>query len=155
DDLIRAAVHVGQYSDPAAEHHVAAVLIKRRDAIGRAYLTAINPVIEPRLDLGGRLTFGNAAVDAKFAGAPTAYHASWFRFDNATGETRPIGQTQSTTTAMEPPPGLLPIASGAFVQIDITADSADHPSWRQPVQTFFRRTGDGWKLVGLERLPAT
>ena len=43
DDLIRAAVQTGEYSDPSAERHVADVLIKRRDAIGRAYLPAINP----------------------------------------------------------------------------------------------------------------
>jgi hypothetical protein len=36
--------------------------------------------------------------------------------------------------------------------VDISADSAAHPSWRQPVQTHFRRDGDGWKLVGLRRL---
>src|SRR3954453_20906479 len=38
DDLIRAAVHAGDYSDPAAEAHVAAVLIKRRNKIAQAYL---------------------------------------------------------------------------------------------------------------------
>src|SRR5436190_2316335 len=62
DDLIRAAVHTGQFSDPAAERHLAAVLIKRRDAIGRAYLPAINPVVDPSLDAAGRFSFGNAAV---------------------------------------------------------------------------------------------
>jgi hypothetical protein len=75
DDLIRAAVNTGEFSDPAAERHLAAVLIKRRDAIGRAYLPAINPVVDPRLDQAGVLTFGNAAVDARFAAAPTRYHA--------------------------------------------------------------------------------
>ena len=33
DDLIRAAVHTGQFSDPAAEKYLADVLIKRRDKI--------------------------------------------------------------------------------------------------------------------------
>src|SRR5215218_1536180 len=49
DELIRAAVRAGRLSDPAAEQHLAAVLIKRRDAIGRAYLPSINPIVNPRL----------------------------------------------------------------------------------------------------------
>jgi hypothetical protein len=153
DELIRAAVHTGEYSDPAAERHVAAVLIKRREAIGRTYLTAINPVVDPHLDGAGLLTFENAAVTAGFAEAPTAYHAAWFRFDNATGETRPIGETRNTTTSMVPPAELSAAAPGSFIEIDITADSAGHASWQQPVRTFFRRTSGGWTLVGLERLP--
>ena len=36
-------------------------LIKRPDAIGRAYLTPSNPIVDPRLDAGG-LTFVNVAV---------------------------------------------------------------------------------------------
>src|SRR5262249_48061159 len=71
DELIRAAVHTGEYSDHAAEAHLAAVLIKRRDAIGRAYLPAINPIVDPRLSADGRLTFDNAAVAAGFAEAPS------------------------------------------------------------------------------------
>jgi hypothetical protein len=45
------------------------------------------------------------------------------------------------------------MARGAFIEIQITADSPQYVSWQQPVRAFFRRTGDGWKLVGLERLP--
>jgi hypothetical protein len=26
-------------------------------------------------------------------------------------------------------------------------------SWRRPIRTWFRRTGDGWTLVRLERMP--
>ncbi len=153
DNLIRAAVHTGQYSDPAAERHLSSVLIKRRDAIGRAYLTRINPIVDPRLDASGRLTFENAAVAAGFAEQPTAYTASWFRFDNATGATHPIGQTRSTTaTTMDPPSGL-PTDTGSFVEIDVTAESPKHPAWQQPVRAFFRRTADSWQLVGLEREP--
>ena len=152
DDLIRGAVHTGQFSDPVAEGHLAAVLIKRRDAIGRRYLTAINPIVGPRLDPGGVLRFENAAVYAGFTGAPTAYHAAWSRFDNATGETRPIAITHSATTALPLPRDLLPASPGTFIQIDITTESTDRPSWQRPVRTFFLHTGDGWKLVGLERV---
>jgi hypothetical protein len=152
DDQIRAVVHTGQFSDPAAERHLASVMIKRRDAIGRTYLTRINPVINPQLDANGRLTFENAAVASGFAAAPAAYRAAWLRFDNATGATRSIGETTGAgATVMDPPSGLLPAAADSFVAIDISADSSAPPSWQRPVRTFFRRNSSGWKLVGLER----
>lgn len=152
DDLILAATHTGQYSDAAAERHLAAALIKRRDAIGRAYLSAVNPVVNLHLDGAGSLTFENAAVAAGFAEAPAAYRAAWFRFDNATGVATPFGETRSAT-AMLPAPSRLPDTLDTFVEIDISADSAAHRSWQQAVRTYFRRTASGWKLVGLERLP--
>ena len=154
DDLIRAAVRTGQYRDPAAELHLAAVLIKRRDAIGRAYLTAINPIVEPRLDAAGTLVFENAATSAGFAAPPAGYRAAWSRFDNATGTTTPIGETRGATTTLPAPRGL-PDALDTFIEVDIVAEGAAEPAWAEPVRTFFRRTRDGWKLVGLERLPET
>jgi hypothetical protein len=138
DDLIRAAVRTGQYSDPAAERHLGSVLIKRRDAIGRAYLTAVNPIVDPRLDAAGSLTFGNAAAAGGFARPPAAYRAVWSRFDNATGGTERIGETRSATAAMSAPQGL-PAAVGSFVEIDLFAESAEHPSWAEPVRTHFHR----------------
>jgi hypothetical protein len=152
DELIRAAVHTGQYSDASAESYLAPVLIKRRDAIGRAYLPAINAIVNPRLDAGGTLSVDNAAVAAGFADAPTGYHVAWLRFDNTTGATTPIGDTQSTSASIRAPSDL-PDTVGAFVEIDIRADSTAHPAWQQPIRAFFRRTNEGWKLVGLERLP--
>ncbi len=152
DDLVRAAVRTGEYTDPAAAQHLAAVLIKRRDAIGRAYLASVNPIVDPRLGADGALSFGNAAVAAGLADAPAAYHASWSRFDNTTGATTAIGRTDGASGTMAAPAGL-PADAGAFVEVDISADSTAHPAWAQAVRTYFRRTAGGWKLVGLERQP--
>jgi hypothetical protein len=152
DDMIRAIVHTGEFSDPQAEKAIADIMIKRRDKILSVYLPAVNPIVSPRLDSSGRLAFGNAAVDADVAERPAGYRAEWHQFDNATGVTRRIGQTESTTTTIEPPTGL-PAAAGSFVQVDISADSRQHASWQRPIRTHFRRDADGWKLVGLERLP--
>ena len=135
-----------------AEGYLVDVLIKRRDAIGRVYLTAVNPIVSPRLDVTGSLTFENAAVAAGFAAPPAAYRATWSQFDNATGATTRIAESQSATTTMAAPRDL-PSAPGSFVEIDISAESAEHPTWQQPVRTHFRREAAGWKLVGLERLP--
>jgi hypothetical protein len=154
DDLIRAAVHTGEFSDPAAEKYLGDVLIKRRQKVASVYLTAVNPVVSPALDTNNRLTFENAAVAAGVASGAVTYRASWALFDNATGQSRPLGDTQGTTTTIEAPSGM-PAAVGSFVEVNISADNPAYPTWKQPIRTHFRRQGGGWKLVGLERLPET
>jgi hypothetical protein len=153
DDLIRAAVHTGEYSDPAAEKYLADVLIKRRDKVTRLYLSAVNPIVNPRLDANGRLTFENAAFAADPSGGAATYRASWFLFDNATGERQSLSETQSRTTEIEAPRGVLPTTSGSFVGADVAVESEGHPTWRRPVRVYFRRSASAWTLVGLERLP--
>jgi hypothetical protein len=152
DELIRAAVHSGEYSDPMAEKYLGDVLIKRRDKIKSIYLTGVNPIVAPRLDANNRLTFDNAAYAAGVASGPLRYRASWLHFDNTTGETRPLSETESATTTIEAPRDV-PTASGSFVAVDISAESEEHPTWRRPIRTYFHRGGQGWRLVGLERLP--
>ena len=154
DDMIRAVVKAGAYSDPAAETHLADVLIKRRDKIGRAYLTAINPVVDPALDESGVLRFANAATAAGLATPPKGgYRAEWFRFDNRSGVAEKIG-TSSTASALQvAAPSALASAAGSFVRIDISAIDPPHASWITPVHLYFKRLASGWKLVGLERLP--
>jgi len=153
DDLIRAAVRAGQYSDPNAEKYLGDVLIKRRDKILSLYLTAVNPIVNPRLGASG-LTIENAAIAAGVVKGQPTYRASWMLFDNATGETKPLSTTESQTTTLAAPAGL-PTAPGSYIQVDISADIAAHPSWKEPIKTHFRRTAQGWQLVGLERLPET
>ena len=153
DDMIRAAVRTGQYSDPAAEKHIADTLIARRDAIGRAWLTDVNPIIDPALDASGTLSFRNAAVAAGVATAPASYEVAWFTFDNTTGTATPIGQPVSSTREQANAPSGVPTGADAFVRVDIKAVNPPHPSWATPVQAYFQRTTAGWSLVGFERLP--
>jgi hypothetical protein len=151
EEMIRAIVHTGEFSDPAAEKAIGDIMIKRRDKILRAYLPAVNPIVAPRFE-NNRLSFENAAVAAGVAGAPEGYRASWFQFDNATGESRPLSETTSATTTIDAPPGL-PAAPDSFILVELSADSKEHESWRRPIRTYFRLDADGWKLVGLERMP--
>jgi len=111
----------------------------------------VNPIVTPRLE-NNRLSFQNAAVAADVAKAPDVYRASWFHFDNATGESRSLSETTSATTTIEAPPGL-PAAPGGFILVEISADSKEHKAWQRPVRTYFRLDADGWKLVGLDRMP--
>jgi len=150
-DMIAAIVHTGQFSDSSAERALVDIMLKRRDKILQAYLPAVNPIVSPRL-CESELFFDNAAVDADVAQAPRRYTAAWFEFDNATGALRPLAETSSATTVMRAPT-VLPTEMGSFVSVQIAADGTDYESWRRPIRAYFRRQIDGWKLVGLDRLP--
>ncbi len=151
NEMIRAIVHTGEFSDPADEKAIANIIIKRRDKILDTYLPAVNPIVAPRLE-NGRLTFENAAVAARVADAPAGYTASWFHFDNATGATRPLGGTSSNTTTIAAPTGL-PTTTGSFIAVALSASSRDNPHWQRPVRAYFRLDADQWTLVGFERIP--
>jgi hypothetical protein len=75
DEMIRAIVHTGEFSDPVAEKALGDIMIKRRDKILATYLPAVNPIVSPRLE-NGRLTFDNAAVAAGVAKPPDTYRAA-------------------------------------------------------------------------------
>jgi hypothetical protein len=153
DATIRSIVKVGEFAEPGAEKYLADTLIARRDKIGRTYLTRLVPVGSPALDASGALTFTNVAARYALAPEPTSWKSTWFAFDNTTGESKAIGEVSSATPRLAAPAGL-PSAPGAYIRVDISAVHPQHPKWATPVQTYFRREGSGWKLVGLERLPA-
>ena len=153
DEMIRAIVKTGGYSDPDAERYIADTLIKRRDKIAAAYLPTINPLVDFALSEDGTLTFDNAAIKAETAAQPSGgYTARWAAFDNATGATRPIGETRGALNSLAAAPGL-DKTTGAFVQIAVAATDQRYPSWGTPVTVYFRRQPQNWKLVGVERLP--
>jgi hypothetical protein len=124
--------------------------MQRRDKIARAYLTAVNPLVDPALSADGQLTFGNAAAAAGATTGPARFVAQWSRFDNATGATSPLGESDSTSASIKAP-APLPGEAGAFVQIEVRGDGGGRPEWQQPVRLHFRRAADGWVLVGLDR----
>jgi hypothetical protein len=153
DDMLWAAVRAGEFGDPAAEAFLVRFLAERRDAIARAYLPAINPIVDPRLDDEGRLAFRNAAVDAGVAAPPAGYRAAWSSFDNTTGRTEPIGITSGPGTVL-PVPEALVCTPGEFVRVDLSSVGSARPAWRAPETVYFRLTVDGWQLVALTRSAA-
>jgi hypothetical protein len=152
DDALRTIVREVGYDDPRGADHVSRVLIERRDAVGRTWLNAINPIADAVLSPDGVLTFVNAAVAAGTATAPVHYAVSWARFDNETGRVDPQGDEMTWTEPRGPAPASL-LANAAFVRAVVRTDHPDHPAWRQPVELYFRRTGAGWQTVGLIRQP--
>ena len=151
DAMIYAIARTGEFSDPLAAAALAKVLVQRRDTIARTYLPAVNPIVDVALSPEGGLTFANAAVDAEVAPAPSSYAVEWARFDNATGQSTPIGQRTVVTTTRATAPAL-PTEPGAYVKVQISA--VDGPrAWATPVAAYLRRSENAWTLVGLERQP--
>lgn len=153
DDMIRAAVSAGRYSDPEAADHLVATLIARRQKIAARYLVPINPIVDITLT-SDAITFRNAATDAGVASLPSSYEAHWFEFDNDTGAITPLGTTRGPSPRLAwpgPDGSAAACRAGRFVRVDLTADSPGRASWRVPVQTFFRCRDTAWTLVGLER----
>jgi hypothetical protein len=150
DQAIRAIVAKARYNDPHAADYIAATLIKRRDKVLRAWLTGVNPIVDPVLGTDGTLTFENAAINAGIASPSAAYNLRWSRFDNATGtvsgttEAVRIGERRAAA-----PPSVL--TGSEFVRVEIRTEHADYPQWVDPVYVDFRRMNDAWRLVGIGR----
>ena len=154
DDMIRAVVKAGQYSDPAAEKLLGDVLIERRNKITAHYFKAVNPLLDFSLTADGRLRYRNAAVDAGVASAPTGgYRVTWLNFDNATGAATPLGTPVTASGLEAQAPAPLPTAGDGMVRVEVAAIGGADASWLVPVSAYFRRNNAGWQLVGFDRLP--
>jgi hypothetical protein len=151
-DMLRAAVATGQFGDPASEAFLVKTLGERRDAIARAYLTAVNPIADPVLGRDGTLTFQNVAVEADVARAPEGYRATWFVFDNFIGSTKALGETAARSTIIDVPSDL-PTAPGVYIKVQLRSVGAENKAWERPVDAYFRKIGGEWRLIGFERMP--
>ena len=70
----------------AASRLLEAVLIKRRDRIGRYYLPRINPIVDPvARGLGRAVVRRTPPWTTAWRRAPRQYAATWYAFDNAAG----------------------------------------------------------------------
>lgn len=151
DDQIRAAVDSGRYSDPRTAASLVESLIRRRDKIAHSWLNIVNPLVDVVLDARGALTFVNAAVQAGTAREPTSYRVTWFAYDRATGATARLGDQMTDSRRRALTLRHLPTGADSFVRVDLTAVDPPHSSWSVPLRTHFRRTPQGWRLVGLDR----
>jgi len=88
-------------------------------------------------------------VLAHVADEPGSYRIAWGLYDNASGATTGISET--TTVERQASLTRLPDTTGVLVQVDVSAVSPAHQSWSLPIHAYFRRTGNGWTLVGLDR----
>ena len=117
----------------------------------KTWLAGVNPLVDFALSDGGDLTFANAAVDAG-AGAGSR------RVPRRVVELRQPDPRDRSRSARRPgpvtrlrAPAGLPSAPNAYIKVEIAATGGPQASWKIPVRVFFTRTGQAWKLVGVER----
>jgi hypothetical protein len=153
DEAVAAIVRTGLYTDPRATEYVTRTLLERRSKVLRAWLNVTNPIVDLALAPSGALTFDNAAELAGVAKPAERYTVQWSRFDNATGTQHDTGAEQTLATTTAQVPAALLDARPEYISARLRAFQSEHPEWSQPLVAFFRRTADGWALVGLERNP--
>jgi hypothetical protein len=150
DDMVAAVVGKAQYSDPRATEYMTRTLITRRDKVVATWLNQVCPVVTPRLLADGAFTFANAAVDVGAAAPAESYQLQWFHFDNATGTRTSAGDARIVSALASRAPADL-LGSGEFVGVAVSARHPQHRGWARPATFFFRRSGQEWSLVGVER----
>lgn len=153
DEAIRAVVGTARFSDPRATEYLTETILVRKSKVLKVWLNGTNPVVRPALSSAGALSFANAAEEAGVAKAAERYTIQWSRFDNAAGTHEAEGSEQTVNGTHAQAPDALISGQAEYVTARIHAFHAEHPDWSQPLMVYFRRTGDRWSLVGLERNP--
>jgi hypothetical protein len=153
DDAVAAVVREARYSDARATEYITKTLLERKSKALAVWLNGTNPIVNVALSAAGELTFENAAQTAGVGKAAEKYAVQWSRFDNAAGTHQNEGPEQSVSQPRAQAPAALLDGSVPFIAARLKAFHADHPAWSDPVVVYFRRTGSGWSLVGLERNP--
>jgi hypothetical protein len=154
DDLIRAAVKSGRYSDPEAAAYLTRTLSTRRSKILQHWLNGVLPLVDFELSSQGALTFRNVAVDAGAAQPPTEYRVRWFAFDNHAGGATPVGNESAITESRAEAPRALLAHSPEYLCVELRGVHPTHTGWASPLKAYFRRQPQHhWQLVGVERQP--
>jgi hypothetical protein len=143
DEAVAAVVRTAKFTDPGATEYLTKTLLERRT----------KPVVDLALNEAGDLTFANAATRAAVAKPAEKYTLRWARFDNAAAKADPVGTEQTVTEPRASAPAELLAAKPEYIAVEVRAFHPDQPAWAQPLSAYFRRAGDRWTLVGLDRVP--
>ena len=153
NDAVAAVVRSAGYSNPAAADYIIKTLNERKAKVLAAWLNGTNPIVNVALSPSGELTFENAAETAAVGRTDGRYTVQWSRFDNPTGTLTSEGPEQTLSERRGQAPAALLSSRPDYLAARLRAHHSEHPDWSHPLDVYFRRAGDGWTLVGLERNP--
>jgi hypothetical protein len=141
DDDIRTIVETGQFTDAHVVDYLTTTLATRRDKIGKAFLSKVQPLDNFRVE-NDEIRFDDLAAQYNFR-APQNYEIYWTEFDNMTGHrTRIPGEPSSHLPAM---------AKDAAVGSYFLAVISSPNDTLQPVMVAVVKTAEGYRVVGSSR----
>jgi hypothetical protein len=138
---IRALVEEGRFSNPAVADYVTKTLIARRDLVGKAWFSQVAP-LEDFVVEDGKLRFTDLGQKYGVLSA-SIYSYSWFSFDNQSGSKARVAGGSSDMV----PAALVSSSEGSFIGCTLT----DTKQMHRTITVVFRREGNQWKPVGMER----
>ncbi|HSR49377.1 MAG TPA: hypothetical protein VLV83_01035 [Acidobacteriota bacterium] len=147
---LQAIVETGQFSRGYEEEYFLKSLIGRQQKCGRWALNVVNPLDGFRME-AGKLRFTNLSQYYGFSQAK-GYRAQWFTYDNADGSRREVGEPISTQEpALDVPRPDFSGTQDAYLAVEISTETPEHPHHRLPVTVYLRPSGSALQVVGIER----
>jgi hypothetical protein len=153
EQAVKAIIATANYSDPAATEYLTRIVLERRIKVLTTWLNATNPLVNVTMSPSGELTFENEAEKAGVGKAAERYSVQWSRFDNDANQHEPFGPEVTSASPRIQAPADLFASRPEYLAARLRAHHSDFPAWSQPLMAYFRRSGEGWMLVGLERNP--
>jgi hypothetical protein len=148
DDLVKAAVAMGQY-DEQATAYLTRVLLIRRDVILKRYLTKISPLSDVRIE-GDQLCATDLARASHVASGAPSYRIEYRRWEDDARATLPASAASDTdvcTTLPHRTPVGRPDDAANYMVVSLRTASA-----RYPLHVHLYDLGSkGFQVVGLER----
>ncbi|HVY28151.1 MAG TPA: hypothetical protein VHB79_16450 [Polyangiaceae bacterium] len=151
DELVAAAVHVGQY-EPEAERYLISTLISRRNAILRRYLGRVSPLAHVHGDARGLCATDLARRTHTVPNEALSFRAYVYRGTPLSNTAKPrFRHVAPPDVCLDIPhssfaPSLPPGAPERYVVVDITNGYAPGP-----LRAHLYDLGDRYDLVGIER----
>jgi hypothetical protein len=151
-EVIAAIVAKAQFSDARATDAITGILQRRRELTLRTWLTAVNPVADPKVD-GQVLRFANVAETSGLAESDITYEVAWFTYDNEGGVRTQVGRPAVYAEPVVPIPQQA-LGAADYAGVEVRTLNTSYASWASPVRFYLRRDPGGWVPVGVERSEA-
>ncbi len=154
DEQLAAAVEQGRYSDPEAAAYLLDTIKKRRDIIGRYYLSRVNPldyfsIAANGVDRKQALSFVDIAVRSGLEASESASYR--YRTYHGNKLVSDWQNNRNVTSIGLPDSGGGSTGGATYWKVELEV-SRDGSTWSKPVAVYLSKTDDGqFELAGVKR----